>query len=94
MSVRFYNYNYLQFFKNYNSEKKQHGYEGKVIDLTEFNDLQFYKHNQNIEIIRNTKIMFVSSFSMLRLRLPMYNNLYEIHSMIFKTIKTTKNTDE
>jgi len=76
-------------------EKKQHSSEEEVIDLTEFNDLQFYKHNKNIEIIRNNKIIFESSvFKMLMLRLPMYNNLYEIHSMIFKTIETTENTDE
>lgn len=93
--VSIYNYNYLQFLKSFNSEKKQHSDVGEVIDLTECNGLQFYKHNQNIEIIRNTKIMFESSFfQMLRLRLPMYDNLYEIHSMIFKTIKTTENTDE
>jgi len=72
VSVSFYSYNYLQFLKNFNSEKKQHCYEGEVIDLTEFNDLQFYKNNQNIEIIRNNKILFESSFfKMLRLFLPM-----------------------
>ncbi|KAE9525675.1 hypothetical protein AGLY_014202 [Aphis glycines] len=60
-------------------EKKQHCYEGEVIDLTEFNDLQFYKNNKNIEIIRNNKILFLSSyFKMLRLFLPMNNNFCEI----------------
>ncbi|KAE9525580.1 hypothetical protein AGLY_014107 [Aphis glycines] len=60
-------------------EKKQYCYEGEVIDLTEFNDLQFYKNNQNIEIIRNNKILFESSyFKMLRLFLPMNNNFCEI----------------